>query len=166
MNPFSGFPILKRCMSLSRCVLTLLLGLSARAEPQVRRVQEQLRKRNLFFGEIDCRDSIEVHEALHRYQLRKGFVATGTLAPETLASLGVIPARPEAELVSNWPDGPVLRSDSARMLPPEEQRRFRIRFNHRAASRRAEGKTDNVFEVRSDGIAHKFTSLHESFALG
>ncbi|HZR77868.1 MAG TPA: hypothetical protein VFA58_01595, partial [Chthoniobacterales bacterium] len=53
-------------------------------------------------------------EALKRYQLRKGFSATGALSDETARSLKVQVASSKKN--EQLPDLPVLRSDSAREL--------------------------------------------------
>ena len=84
---------------------------SAQADEQVRRVQEELRKRNLYFGDVDGRSSEEMQAALRRYQHRKGFPESGEPGPETLAGLG-IPAG--AVQAVSWPEVPVLKSDAAR----------------------------------------------------
>ena len=145
---------LSRPLSLG-CWLALLLTLAplltgpARADELVRQVQEELRKRNLYFGDVDGTLSTPTAAALRRYQQRKGFPTTGQPDAVTLHSL-MIPlppalaaasaASPSAtgptpppsaaaalfpSLVSSeeslpWPDVPVLRSDEGRrQLPPE-----------------------------------------------
>ena len=55
----------------------------------VRQVQEALRKRNLFFGDIDGRVTPQLTGALKRYQSRKGFEVTGNIDPPTAASLQI-----------------------------------------------------------------------------
>jgi len=62
---------------------------SVLAEDRVRQVQEELRKRHLYFGDIDGRDNTELHSALKRYQARKGFTISGDIDPDTAASLGL-----------------------------------------------------------------------------
>ena len=92
--------------------LTMSL-LTARADDQVRSTQEELRRRNVYFGEIDGAPSPELTAALKHYQARKGFAATGQPDAETLRSLDLLPRQPgEAppkELA--WPREPVLKSD-------------------------------------------------------
>lgn len=99
-----------------------------RADETVRQVQEELRKRNLYFGDIDGRATPEVAAALRRYQSHKGFAATGALDETTLRSLidettlrtlnprlaGLVPASAEVPPLNGWPDITVLRSDEAR----------------------------------------------------
>lgn len=83
------------------------------AQDETRSVQEELRRRSLYFGDVDGRDSAELQEATRRYQSRKGFPATGKADRETLRSLGLVPRSPNeappTEL--NWPDEPILPSD-------------------------------------------------------
>lgn len=80
-------------------------------------MQEELRKRNLYFGDVDGRATPETEAALRRYQERKGFDATGAATPETLSSLG-LGAAGEA---GQWPDLPVLRSDGAREVTEKDR---------------------------------------------
>lgn len=103
------------------CLLLLSLPLSgrARADETIRQVQEELRKRNLYFGNIDGQSSAVLTNALRRYQERKGFAVTGKVDQDTATSLHV-----EASTVASsppLPDVPVLRSDTASALP-ESQR--------------------------------------------
>src|SRR3954468_10145758 len=100
----------------------LALGLSlsglARADETVRQVQEELRKRNLYFGNIDGQNSPVLTDALKRYQTRKGFAVTGPVDKDTARSLNISPATVAA---ATLPDVPVLKSDSESALP-ESQR--------------------------------------------
>jgi peptidoglycan hydrolase-like protein with peptidoglycan-binding domain len=106
----------------------LLMAFAASAlfagEP-VRRVQEELRKRNLFFGDVDGKISPELIGAVRVYQARKGFAPNGEIDQVTCRSLGVDDiGNTGARAVSSrtdWPDVPVLRSDAARQLPPEDR---------------------------------------------
>jgi peptidoglycan hydrolase-like protein with peptidoglycan-binding domain len=59
------------------------------ADEQVRQIQEELRKRHLFYGNIDGELSPALNAAISHYQKKKGFAVTGTLDPETRASLGL-----------------------------------------------------------------------------
>ena len=100
-------------------LLLILLPLSgmARADETVRQVQEELRKRNLYFDNIDGQNSAVLADALKRYQARKGFAVTGRVDSETATSLHVQTTVAAAPL----PDMPVLKSDEASALP-ESQR--------------------------------------------
>lgn len=106
-------------------LLTILIavGLSlpvvARADETVRQVQEELRKRNLYFGNIDGQNTAVLADALKRYQARKGFTVTGRVDPDTATSLHV-QATPVAA-TAPLPDMPVLRSDTESAMP-ESQR--------------------------------------------
>jgi hypothetical protein len=107
-------------------VLLLLSALSViagalRADEPTRCVQEELRRRNLYFGDIDGRITPELTTALRRYQSRKNLAVTGQIDQETASSLNIpVPASP-ANAVREWPELPVLKSDAARELPPSEQ---------------------------------------------
>jgi peptidoglycan hydrolase-like protein with peptidoglycan-binding domain len=85
----------------------------ARADEETRQVQEELRKRHLFFRDIDGRPSLEYALAIKRYQQRMGFAQTGVADEFTLYSLGIGEAAPPAEGATNLPDIPVLKSDAS-----------------------------------------------------
>jgi peptidoglycan hydrolase-like protein with peptidoglycan-binding domain len=93
----------------------LLSSWGIRGEETTRSVQEELRRRNLYFGDVDGRDSNEVSEAVRRYQRKKGLSVTGQHDRETLLSLGLASRShdepPPREL--DWPEEPVLKSDVA-----------------------------------------------------
>lgn len=63
---------------------------AAADEAQVRKVEHELRKRKLYFGNIDGEKNPEVTEALRRFQARKGFEPTGEINDETLRALGLL----------------------------------------------------------------------------
>jgi peptidoglycan hydrolase-like protein with peptidoglycan-binding domain len=92
-----------------------LPGAQARADEQTRRAQEELRKRNLYFGEVDGQAGEEVSSAIRRYQQRKGLAVSGTLTAETLRALNL----PTGGAAVEWPNVAVMRSDSPRAIPPE-----------------------------------------------
>lgn len=71
------------------CVLLVAAPGILRADETVRQVQEELRKRNLYFGNIDGESTPEVISSLKRYQKRKGFAVTGTVDADTAASLHI-----------------------------------------------------------------------------
>ena len=74
-----------------RRLLTILFAVGfslsavARADETIRQVQEELRKRNLYFGNIDGQNTTVLAEALKRYQARKGFAVTGKVDSDTAA---------------------------------------------------------------------------------
>lgn len=78
------------------CLFCLLIAAPGTvwADETVRQVQEELRKRNLYFGNIDGQSTPEVISSLKRYQKRKGFAVTGTIDADTAASLQVQLAAP------------------------------------------------------------------------
>jgi len=103
-----------RKKSLILFLLCALTGWSrAFADEETRQVQEELRKRHLFFRDIDGRQSPEYSMALKRYQQRQGFAQTGFPDEVTLYSLGIGEAAPPAEGTRDLPDVAVLKSDVA-----------------------------------------------------
>ena len=96
------------------CLCLVLIGTTAlvRADEKIRQAQEELRKRNLYFGNVDGQESPDLSGALKRYQSRKGFAVTGSVDAETAASLHIETATATEVL----PDLPVLRSDKASAL--------------------------------------------------
>jgi peptidoglycan hydrolase-like protein with peptidoglycan-binding domain len=66
------------------------------ADEQVRRVQEELRKRHLFYANPNGEKGPALSIAVRRYQQKKGFPATGVIDSVTLASLGISSATPSA----------------------------------------------------------------------
>src|ERR1043166_2802899 len=109
----------------------LSLSAAARADETVRQVQEELRKRNLYFGNIDGQNTAVLADALKRYQARKGFAVTGKVDSDTATSLHV-----QVTAVADTaplPDMPVLKSDTESAMP-ESQRL--------ALQREAEEKAD------------------------
>jgi peptidoglycan hydrolase-like protein with peptidoglycan-binding domain len=107
-----------RTLSCFVCLL-LLISSVVRADETVRQVQEELRKRNLYFGNIDGQASPVLVDALKRYQTRKGFAVTGKVDADTATSLHIQATTVSA--TATLPDMPVLRSDIESALP-ESQR--------------------------------------------
>jgi hypothetical protein len=93
------------------CVLAI--GGVAFADEETRQVQEELRKRHLFFKDIDGRPSHDYALALKNYQQRMGFAQTGVADEVTLYSLGIGEPPSPAEGAGNLPDVPVLKSDAS-----------------------------------------------------
>jgi hypothetical protein len=107
------------------CAVVFAATLSrALADEQVRQVQEELRKRNLYFGDIDGQATPELASAVKRYQARKGFAVTGSVDEQTASSLHVSTTTVVAKTDSTWPDLPVLKSDAARQV--SESRRLEL----------------------------------------
>lgn len=105
---------------LAVAALGLCLAASrARADDTIRRVQEELRKRNLYFGDIDGQHNRGILGAIRRYQERKGFPTTGQPDEITLRSLNIsATANPGETTEDPWPETPILKSDQARRPPP------------------------------------------------
>lgn len=107
------------------CLLLVFTCTAVRADEQIRQAQEELRRRNLYFGDVDGRPSSDLASALKRYQTRKGFTPTGQVDEITASSLNIrvaaIATAAAAPVLEHLPDVPVLKSDSARELP-EAQR--------------------------------------------
>jgi len=102
------------------CLLLVFVVTAAFADERVRQVQEELRKRNLYFSDVDGQTSADLANALKRYQTRKGFTVTGTISDETAVSLNV-QLRTAAGNPPALPDVAVLRSDIARELPAQQR---------------------------------------------
>jgi hypothetical protein len=102
------------------CFCFLLIGsiTLVRADEKIRQAQEELRKRNLYFGNVDGQESPELAGALKRYQTRKGFAVSGSVDNETATSLHI---QTTAASAGGLPDMPVLRSDAARELPASQR---------------------------------------------
>lgn len=83
------------------------------ADEETRQVQEELRKRHLFFKDIDGRPTHDYALALKHYQQRMGFAQTGVADDVTLYSLGIGEPPSPAEGAGNLPDVPVLKSDGS-----------------------------------------------------
>jgi peptidoglycan hydrolase-like protein with peptidoglycan-binding domain len=86
----------KYLTSLLILTASLLLPDEIFADEQVRRVQEELRKRHLFYANPNGEKGPALSVAVRRYQQKKGFPATGVIDSVTLASLGISSAVPTA----------------------------------------------------------------------
>jgi hypothetical protein len=104
-------------------LLFLLMASSVIADAQIRDVQEELRKRNMYFGDVDGQMTPELVSALKRYQERKGFQVTGAVDETTAQSLQ-IQATTVAATKEQLPPVPVLRSDTAVVLDDDERQRL------------------------------------------
>ena len=85
-------------------LVVLFLPPDAFGGEQTRRVQEELRKRHLFYDNLNGQYTPALADAIRRYQERKGFTPSGIIDSQTLASLGITgfatPAQP-----ATAPDG-------------------------------------------------------------
>ena len=123
-----AFVNMKVNLAMRKALLALLVSAISiaafEAGGPVRRVQEELRKRNLFFGDVDGKMSPELIGAVRVYQSHKGFEPTGQIDEVTARSLGIEIENAGSHRLSartDWPDVPVLKSDVARELLPAEQ---------------------------------------------
>lgn len=107
----------------SFCVWAVLLALcvTGYGDEPTRRAQEELRKRNLYFGDVDGRMNSELAGALKKFQKRKGFAVTGRVDNETCGSLKIPIGVSDQATAQSWPDLPILKSDVARDLPEPER---------------------------------------------
>ncbi|HEY5814220.1 MAG TPA: peptidoglycan-binding domain-containing protein, partial [Terrimicrobiaceae bacterium] len=60
------------------------------ADPQIAAVQEKLKAKGLYAGEVDGNNSNQTAASIARYQSRSGLEVTGTLNEETVHSLGLV----------------------------------------------------------------------------
>jgi peptidoglycan hydrolase-like protein with peptidoglycan-binding domain len=108
---------MKRLLTFGLAIFLPLLGL-ARADETVRQIQEELRKRNLYFGNIDGKVTPVLTDALKRYQTRKGFTVSGQVDRDTARSLHVHVTTVAA---TTLPDVPVLKSDTESAMPASQR---------------------------------------------
>ncbi len=114
-----------RSYSLLLVLFLSLIAQSARADEPTRRAQEELRKRNLYFGDINGQTNPELADGLKRFQARKGFNPTGELDQETASSLKIQIAASNKNTPQPLPDLPVLKSDIARDLAEPDEAKLR-----------------------------------------
>ena len=108
-----------RKMIICACLLLLGATLSSPADEGIRQVQEELRKRNLYFGDIDGQNTDELTGALKRYQKRKGFAVTGSICADTAASLRIQSTVASTNKdPSDWEDLPIDPEPPAEPPPP------------------------------------------------
>ena len=103
------------------CMFLVMTATAAVADEEIRQVQEALRKRNLYFGDINGQATADLATALKRYQARKGFPATGDIDELTANSLNVEARNVASSAAPRLPDMPVLRSDLAPQLPDAQR---------------------------------------------
>jgi hypothetical protein len=95
---------------------------SVQGDELTRRLQEELRRRHQFFGDIDGKPSDELSKALQSYQKRKSLVESGVLDLTTAQSIGLpLEGGRPAQLATSLPDTPVLKSDEAREITEKDQ---------------------------------------------
>jgi peptidoglycan hydrolase-like protein with peptidoglycan-binding domain len=111
--------------NMKRFLLVLLLGFSPllHAEEQTRAVQELLKDKGFYYGEVDGNAGAETSAAIRRYQIRNGLQVTGDLDQETASSMkiGRTPeagAPPVPEQEEQQPD---LRAPASRIVESDKQ---------------------------------------------
>src|SRR5258708_36229396 len=76
----------------------LLWSAAAWADDLTRAVQQRLKDRGFYYGDVDGQSGSETSAAIRRYQIRYGLKVNGELNQETLSSLGLaashLPAAP------------------------------------------------------------------------
>ena len=72
------------------------------ADDQIAAVQEKLKSRGFYYGEVDGENSNETAAAITRFQVRNGFQVTGELNEETLRSLGLTLSQPLQQGPENY----------------------------------------------------------------
>jgi|ERR1051326_6524832 peptidoglycan hydrolase-like protein with peptidoglycan-binding domain len=85
----------KLLASLLSIVVQLYLIEGVFADEQIRRVQEELRKRHLYYGNVTGEITPALTMSIAHYQEKKGFARTGRLDYETCASLGILKIGPQ-----------------------------------------------------------------------
>ena len=117
---------------------SLLLPDEIFADEQVRKVQEELRKRHLFYANANGEHSRALTAAIKRYQEKKGFAPTGVIDSVTLASLGIPSATPFAATTPvvvgrrgqvHGANGEKLPSYPPFLWPPERVSKFDPAFS-------------------------------------
>ena len=109
----------KYLTSLLSIVFQLFLIPSIFAGDDVRKVQEELRKRHLFLGNPNGQITPALTAAVARYQKIKGFPGTGLIDFQTRASLGVVEPAPRiASTPVVFENGDSLRGANGERLAP------------------------------------------------
>jgi peptidoglycan hydrolase-like protein with peptidoglycan-binding domain len=109
----------KYLTSLLSIVVQLFLITSIFAGDDVRKVQEELRKRHLFSGNPNGQITPALTAAVARYQKIKGFSRTGIIDFQTRASLGLVEPEPQTAttpiVFENWE---TVRGANGERIPP------------------------------------------------
>jgi peptidoglycan hydrolase-like protein with peptidoglycan-binding domain len=79
------------------------------ADDQIAAVQEKLKSRVFYYGEVDGENSNETAASITRFQVRNGFQVTGELNEETLRSLGLTLSQPLEQNTANY-SGPKIEA--------------------------------------------------------
>lgn len=137
------------------------------ADEHIRRVQEELRKRHLFYGDISGEMTPSLTTAIARYQAKKGFPRSGRLDSEMCASLGIFqPGSQPSRTPFVVADTGEFRGANGEVLPsslpwrkPVDERGTQF---SQALFEREHGLPDfagtGVERFRQDGLASKRTA--------
>jgi Putative peptidoglycan binding domain len=129
---------------MKRSRLFALVALSAfgslRADSQIASVQESLRARGFYYGEINGEESNATAAAITRFQVRSGIEVTGELNEETLRSLGIEASKP---VEPNAGDQSRPRIEAWRALR-EQDRKF---LEQMSASQRTDETRERALEA-------------------
>jgi Putative peptidoglycan binding domain len=114
------------------------------ADDQIAAVQEKLKSRGFYYGEVDGENSNETAAAITRFQVRNGFQVTGELNEETLRSLGLTLSQPLEQNAANY-SGPKI--EAWRALREQDRE-----FLRRTTSSQPTGQTSNQSLSLTDQI--------------
>lgn len=145
--------------------LALLVTLvpSSFADEATRRAQEELRKRNLYFGDINGQTNPELIEALKRYQTRKGFESTGQLDEETASSLKIQIATSNQNTPQPLPDVPVLKSDIAREMAEPDQAKLDVETREEPAPEKSSPPPAEFLTKAEQGQQNRITNFVQKY---
>lgn len=96
------------------CALLAMAG-AARADEQLRQVQQSLKDGGFYYGVVDGEEGSETNAAVRRYQIRNGLEVTGKLNAQTLGALHVAGAAGAAGAAGPAPEP---REEEAPSPPP------------------------------------------------
>jgi Putative peptidoglycan binding domain len=128
---------MKRFGLLSMLLLCSISGLQA--DEQIAAVQEKLKSRGFYHGEVNGENSNETAAAITRFQVRNGFQVTGDLNEETLQALGLELSQP----LERGKDDSAPRIEAWRALR-EQDREF---LRQTTSSQPTEQRPDEISDV-------------------
>ena len=128
---------MKRFALLSMLLLCSIPDLYA--DDQIAAVQEKLKSRGFYYGEVDGKNNNETAAAITRFQVRSGFQITGELNEETLQSLGLELSQPVRQ---NTENDPAPRIEAWRALLEQDRQ-----FLKQTSPQPTERTTDQIFDA-------------------
>jgi peptidoglycan hydrolase-like protein with peptidoglycan-binding domain len=90
----------------------LMLAMTAAADDQVARIQQQLKEQGFYYGEITGEKNADTTAAIRRFQIRNGLQITGELNEETTKALAAGQSSAANRPVTAVPRPPVTQSPS------------------------------------------------------